>query len=119
MSKAKEKVRCSNCNKLYKSKVGVDCYPPPDDYSMCSDCNFWSERAAYANDTHSIRVDGEHYWIGDADPTTPDHCKGHGGALFSIGRANGEVVPCSNLWSQGTIPVRFRDVLPDNAKFLS
>lgn len=65
----------------------------------------------------SVRINGEHFMIGD-DVPNPSQLKGHGGARFQIKFHDGRVVETTNLWHQGEIPKEFKDKLPDNADFV-
>lgn len=84
---------------------------------LCFICNFWAQKCFIKNDPRTVRVDGEHYYIG-ADDEVPSYCRGYGGRRFKIRFRDGREVETSNLWCQGTIPPHFLDVLPDNAEFI-
>lgn len=68
------------------------------------------------NHPNNVRVRGEHYTICIEDI---GHAKrGFNGDRFNIKFSDGRLATTTNLWSQGTIPERFRERLPDNAKFI-
>ena len=83
---------------------------------LCFKCNFWIEKVDLVNHPDSVRVDGSHYWI-NPERLRPGAFRGFGGKQFIIIFNNGRRVTTTNLWHQGTIPPRFKDRLPDNAKF--
>lgn len=64
-----------------------------------------------------VVVGHRHYIAEDEGATGP--FKGHGGRLFTWRMLDtGEVRSSRNLWSQGEIPERFWDRLPDNAEWV-
>jgi hypothetical protein len=71
-------------------------------------------------DAPVIRCEHEHYTLG---PEPGQHgvqhwmgALGHGGRQFAFRYiATGERIQSRNVWSQGRIPLEFRDLLPDNA----
>lgn len=65
-----------------------------------------------------VVVDGEHYMLGDDNPNLPSSCKGFGGRRYRIEFFDGRTVPTSDLWHQGTIPPKWRERYPDNARFV-
>lgn len=106
-------ITCSICRKVER----------PGDYihgaqllaqKLCFDCDFWQSAISKANDRASIRIDATLYWVGSPKATG---VKGYGGSKFVIRMLSGETFTTSNLWCQGTIPERFRGLLPDNAEF--
>ena len=85
---------------------------------LCANCAYWDE--AYQDYVAGKRlvVDGQSYTIGREDSRDPASCRGHGGARFRIQYPAGRVVESTNLWSQGVIPERWRDRMPDTATFI-
>lgn len=75
---------------------------------------FWSEKISMRNDPNVARINGNHYIIGGGKGAT----KGMSGAKHTIQFDDGRVVETDDLWHQGEIPVDFRQVLQDNAKFI-
>lgn len=84
---------------------------------LCHSCLHWSDLAAKADDPSSVRVDGRHYWIEPDDPVGQRRFSGFAGRRFDIHFHDGRRVVSHNLWTQGIVPDRFRDRLPDNATF--
>lgn len=74
---------------------------------------FWNEKIAIKDDPRVARVSGTHYQIGDENAKG---MRGFGGARAIIRFHDGRVVESSNLWTQGQIPLAYRDQLPDNAE---
>ena len=89
-------------------------------YGTCAQCDYWGKYAFLVDDPNSVRAEGRQYFIGpEPDPRFGIDKKGlgFGGEEFTIrfyGRA-GRVARTRNLWTQGEIPERFREMLPDNA----
>lgn len=83
---------------------------------LCFNCLFWTEYIELKNKSESVRIKGEHYWIGEEDG--PFHFRGFGGKKFKIRFKNSKEITTTNLWYQGEIPDRFRDRLPNNAEFI-
>lgn len=86
--------------------------------NLCFNCSFWWEKVEWEQQGQPwvVRVDGVHRTIGpDPKPGTPGHCFGHGGHRFVFRFHDGRVVESRNVWHQGDIPERFRELLPDNA----
>jgi hypothetical protein len=71
-------------------------------------------------DAPIIRCEHEHYTLG---PEPGEHgvqhwmgALGHGGRQFAFRYiATGDLIQSRNVWSQGRIPLEFRELLPDNA----
>jgi len=83
------------------------------DKMLCFSCNFWSEYVSNRNYPNSVRVNGNHYWI-LSETIQKGAFRGHSGIKFRIDFFDGRIVYTTNLWHQGVIPERFRDVLEDN-----
>lgn len=91
---------------------------------ICFACDFWQEKIQWRknNKPDCYVIAGFHYKIEpDADPN--DHLgkrwSGYGGSKFIVLPHNGTEIVTRNLWHQGEIPERFRDVLTDNAVFVN
>ena len=83
---------------------------------------FWQEKVAWADPMHKyysicVRVNHEHYCIEEEGIGTYGF-KGHGGRKFHIKFFDGREVITDNLWYQGVIPPKYRELLPDNAEFV-
>jgi len=89
---------------------------------LCFGCGFWHEKIELARTAADrvVRVNGRHFMIGDEpQPGAYRNGLGHGGFRFVIRFTDGREVTSHNLWGQGEIPERFRDRLPDNARFVN
>ena len=104
---------CRCCGKTYIKNLDPDVYLKGN----CFDCSFWLFKTEFHEDLANRRVvvDGNHYMISAVADTYP---LGFGGELFIIKFFDGRIIKTNNLWSQGSIPDRFREMLPDNAVFL-
>lgn len=67
--------------------------------------------------TMRVVVEVEHYLI--CEEKGPDRFRGFGGRLFTIEFFDGRRVSTTNLMHQGTVPARWRERFPDNARFLT
>lgn len=81
---------------------------------VCSNCDSWLGLWHLNNEEETVRVQGEHYIIGDPQQVN----KGLGGREITIEFSDGRIVKTDNLWHQGRVPSDFKNVLGDNAKFL-
>ncbi len=84
---------------------------------LCRRCHFWLKHVASSGEPESVRIEGQHYRLGPEDGLPWP--RGFGGAELRIVWLDDEREPTTstNLWIQGQIPERFRDRLPDNARF--
>lgn len=105
-----EKRLCAFCQTAYRH----------DYEQLCFDCYFWMPYliGAVTGDPASVRISGVHYTLGRDDPCQPAHQRGFGGARYAIRFSTGRRVVTHDLWCQGEIPARLRDLLPDNANFV-
>lgn len=85
-------------------------------HQWCTRCEFWFERASEKDDPATVRVRGTHYRMGGR---TSGSLRGFGGAKFRVRFFDGRKAECSDMWCQGEIPEWFREMMPDNAVFLS
>lgn len=83
----------------------------------CFTCKYWLELIDQVFAGGGVRtvIDGCHYVAGNGYGHRD--C-GMGGRRFDIEYNDGRRVTCYDLWHQGAIPDRFKDRLPDNARFL-
>lgn len=113
---------CPECGYLTNETPGSKSFDPEIDSSkMCFSCKFWSEKAAprLFNSPRTLRTsDFNHFYIGDEKCERHGSMRGFGGSRFLIGFHDGRVIKSTNLWSNGTIPPRFRDRLTPNGDFL-
>ena len=82
----------------------------------CFDCSFWLKKITMLEEDENRRVivNGQHYMVG-ANTSGP---LGFGGRKYTILFNDGRTIETRNLWFQGKISEKFRDRLPDNAKFI-
>ena len=106
---------CRCCGKTYIKNFDPEVYLEGN----CFECSFWLERVRWGeeNDRTQVIVNGHHYTIG-IDDSNDFGPKGFGGRQFVVQFFDGRLISTNNLWSQGTIPNQFREILPDNAVFL-
>lgn len=108
---------CSECGdsedlKFYEM-VNFELYKT----ELCHTCHFWIEKFGWTfepDQCRAVRVNHKHYAVGE---NTDKGFRGFGGRAFRIRFHSGSIVETTNLWSQGDIPERFWDRLPDNAVF--
>lgn len=87
---------------------------------LCFMCHFWQEKIGWREENRPdcFVIEGHHYKV---NPDAPKGAfgVGFGGSKFHIKPNDGrsEIVT-KNLWHQGDVPERFRDVLTDNAIFI-
>lgn len=93
---------------------------------VCDECtqrelksqdDYWNKLVEQKDNERYVRVDGHHYAI-SPDNSSPNTMRGFGGRRFNILFKDGRKVVSHNLWAQGSIPLRFRERLPDNAFFV-
>lgn len=89
----------------------------------CHTCDFWERHIVEAT---GVVINHRHYSIGDEGEVAGRRRSlggwglGCGGAEYEIEfLADARRVVTHNLWVQGKIPERFRDRLPDNARFVT
>lgn len=101
-----------------KSRASYRSYPLCS--QQCFTANFWLEKVVWHHNGDKTedgrrvaRINGEHYILGVGKGLA----RGYGGRRFEIIFNTGETVICNDLWSQGTIPPAFKEVLQDNARW--
>lgn len=82
----------------------------------CFHCNHWMQIAKEQDKTRLI-IKGRTYSDGGNSPKARGELLGFGGRKWKIDR-EGFVFETNNLWSGGTIPNEYRNLLPDNAHFI-
>ena len=86
---------------------------------VCFECDFWWNLILLKDDPNSIRIEGHHFFISEEKlPNDQLHWAGFSGREFEIKFNDGRMIETNNLWSQGTIPDRFKKQLNDNAYFV-
>lgn len=80
--------------------------------------SFWGPGGVRDSDdpTKRVVVNGEHYYLGDDKPGYG--FKGFGGHRWEIEFFDGRKVITHDLWHQGTVPPKWRERYPDNARFV-
>jgi hypothetical protein len=78
--------------------------------------DYW-ERQITDQPERRVVVGGVHYRLGQHGARPSDH-NGFGGKRWDIEFTDGRKVTTHDLWYQGLIPPKFRDRLPDNARFV-
>jgi hypothetical protein len=112
--KGKITFNCSKCGGPASLNYSACISDRLESQKICLSCDFWLNEVDHKN---SVRIDGSHFQIGPDYPKGYRGSLGFGGREFHIEFNDGRRVVTHNLWSQGEIPDRFRDILPDNAKF--
>jgi hypothetical protein len=99
-------------DKVYAITVAVE-------QSVDHNDKFWGPGGRRDGDDLAKRVviDGEHYTLGEDKPGY--EWKGFGGRRFDIEFFDGRKVTTHDLWHQGTIPPKWRERYPDNARFVT
>lgn len=86
-----------------------------DASGVCFDCGFWLVAIKTPPDTV---INGRTYSIGNVTKPPNSPHAGMAGRRFDIEYFDGRTVTTHDLWSGSEIPERYRDRLPDNARFL-
>lgn len=117
---------CSWCKEKVESVSYSAPYGPRmESEKLCFSCVHWDIESSRKNDTRRIIIDGYCYGVGDKEPTrdAKDRVSGEmwgfGGRRFDIELFTGQRFTTHNLWGGGQIPERFRERMPDNARFLN
>jgi len=116
---------CRECHRPYSTSYVEPYKSQMIAANTCFHCTFWLERLAEQHQPGHLIINGTCYSFDIKRPILPEEApnpygssRGFGGRRFKIRMlADGTIHETNNLWSQGTIPVRFRDRLPDNAAF--
>lgn len=113
------KVNCHICGEQDEARFTEPTKSRMINEKLCFSCLFWVEKTdpKIRDSMNTARIEGRHYII-RPETDAPAHCRGHSGRYFVIRFFDGRMVPTTNLWSQGSIPEEFKDLLPDNAEFV-
>lgn len=86
---------------------------------LCFTCHFWQDKIRWRSEGNpkAAVINGQHNMI-EPDESGDRRWSGCGGREFKIKFNDGRQVVTHNLWHQGSIPERFRNVLTDNAVFV-
>lgn len=91
--------------------------------NCCFSCAFWKEKLnIFKDDEKWCIVDGISYHIKDFIKKLPNGSRigiGSGGKTFYIKKKDGILFKSNNVWCQGYIPNHFKELIPDNAEFIS
>lgn len=82
----------------------------------CFNDLYWSERVKDINNKNQVIIDNQLYYI--EPENDPSQFRGFGGQRFEIAFFDGRTVVTTNLWHNGTVPEKYRDILKNNAKFV-
>lgn len=128
----KENVKkCPRCER-YEDE-GIHCMDPEEfmeceirtimeEKGWCYDCAFWQDLYnKKKDDPRWLRIEGES-WV--AGPVASGFNRsmnfvGCGGRVMTAIKNNGEVITSNNWWHQGDVPECFKELMPDNAKWLN
>ncbi len=92
--------------------------------SHCFNCQFWFDKVNMKNEPNVCRIYDEesketHHYTFLENNNSNKGFKGFGGRPFTIQfNETLRIIKTNNLWHQGTIPERFSELLPINAKFV-
>lgn len=112
--------KCKLCGKDFiKSN---EYFYEPRDAEYCEDCRknhyediFWFQIIEEKDD--HVFIDGCSYYVDDEQ--SKSYFRGFGGAKFIIKIFDtGKIIETTNLWFQGVIPEKYRDILKDTAEFV-
>lgn len=78
---------------------------------------YWEDLIAKDADGRGVVIEGVHYRLGQ-NGDRPGPYNGFAGTRYDIEFDDGRRVTTHDLWYQGPVPPKFRDRLPDNARFV-
>lgn len=84
--------------------------------SECFHVDYWNEKIEDKDNPNIVRIDGTQYYIGKE--TGEHEFKGYGGRTFGVKFFDGRLVKTTCLWHNGEIPEEYKELLPNNAKFI-
>jgi hypothetical protein len=108
---------CGDCGKAGYSISFTPTCPEKramDAHGVCFTCAFWRVRL---EKTHDTVIAGRIYSVGDVNKKPGDH-NGMAGRRFDIEYFDGRRVTTHDLWAGGEVPEKYRDRIPDTARFL-
>lgn len=84
---------------------------------LCFTCAFWMDKIKNPLPGREI-INGSHYvlnqWMSEHS-----HFQGFGGKAMYVLKNDGTVRRSNNVWFQGIVPERFKEQLPDTARFIT
>ena len=106
--------QCSICSEWANQQTSTE-----DMKGMCFTCAYWQRYIDLKDKQNEVIVGGVHYRCNTDKPidNINPQWNGFGGRRWHIRFFDGRDVITNNLWYQGQIPERFRELLPDNAEF--
>lgn len=110
-----EKITCTICEKTATNGYSGYIGELMTKHKICFTCAYWTERAAEAHTSDSVRIDEKLYSLGDENSKCE---RGFGGQYNKIKFKDGRIVETTNLWYNGEIPQHFKSILFDNAEFI-
>lgn len=92
--------------------------------NCCFSCAFWKSKIKqWKDDKNWVVIDGTSYHIQSSVPEGTFNKNmnflGHGGSKFFIKRNDNTVIYSNNVWCQGDIPEHFKNLIPNNAVFIT
>ena len=107
-----DNLKCVICGK----EIDESCYM---NAILCSQkCfvdHYWKE-IIKEKDKYII-IDGTCYMLGESLSTHNTDIAGFGGRTFYIRYFDGRVIQTNNLWLNGTVPNKYKNILKDEAEF--
>lgn len=108
-------MKCPMCGKEPQnqlSAIGDFCS------SECFEKDFWQSKKALYDSGQAVVINSKCYFIGDETQRGPACFRGFGGRKFTIKKNDGAIITTANLSSNGAVPDKYREMLPDNAEFV-
>lgn len=121
----KKKGICLICN---KAKEDLDEFIEGNIKSImikencCFTCAFWKDKIeTFKNNPNWLIVDGCSYVAHELvdKEYAKTHFVGHGGRMFYFKKNDGTLIKSNNVWCQGDISEPFKELIPNNAVFLT
>lgn len=109
---------CKDCGAVdYSTSFTPNCEEKKviDAEGVCFTCAYWRVAVARKHDTV---IAGRIYSVGDVKKPPNQPHAGMAGRRFDIEYFDGRVVTTHDLWSGSEVPERYRQRIPDTARFL-
>lgn len=85
----------------------------------CSRCNHFITALEW-NPKNTLIIGGEMYTVGKESDDADPKWRGCGGSLRFFEFYNSDICyKSTNIWHRGTVPAHFREIMPDNALWVS
>lgn len=85
-----------------------------DAEGVCFTCAYWRVRI---KEKHDVVIDGHIYSLGDVKKVPDSPNAGMAGRRFEVEFFDGRRVVTHDLWSGSTVPERYKQLIPDTARF--